>query len=71
LASGSERVVKDRPVVASVLEDELLGEDALPGPRLTHHDVDRVLRKASAEDLVGLRVARADSLVLDHDALCS
>ena len=65
---GQRGEVEDRPVVARVPEDELLGEDALPRPGLPHHDVDGVRREAAAEDLVGLCVPGADSLLADHGA---
>jgi len=68
---GERGKVKDRPTLARVLEHDLLGEDALAGAGLAHHDVDGVCRKAATEDFVGLRVAGADALLTGHGFRCS
>ncbi len=42
--------VEHRPLTVCVGEQQLLGEERLPGAGLTHHDIDRAGQKPSAQD---------------------
>src|SRR5678809_1001837 len=51
---GERGDIQRRMRVPHIVEEQLLREDGLPCPGLTHHDINGIAWKTTAEDLVRL-----------------